>query len=96
MSPMRRKFIRASTAVAAFSMSGPWHSRTFTARQYHSQPEDIFIHFYNALGANSKIVDFNRQCQAVAAHEVDGREHPLANAEETSFTSIIESTYDHL
>src|SRR5580692_8283896 len=47
MSFTRRKFIYASTAVvAALSMPGLARSQTFTARQYHPQPEDSHLQIY--------------------------------------------------
>jgi tripartite ATP-independent transporter DctP family solute receptor len=48
----------------------------------------LFIDFYNALGAAPKIVDFNRLYQALAAHEVDGQDNPLVDAEDNKLYAV--------
>jgi tripartite ATP-independent transporter DctP family solute receptor len=48
----------------------------------------LFVDFYDALGAAPKIVDFNRLNQALAAHEVDGQENPLIDAEDNKLYEV--------
>jgi tripartite ATP-independent transporter DctP family solute receptor len=48
----------------------------------------LFIDFYTTLGATPKIVDFNRLYQAMAAHDVDGQENPLADVEDNKFYEV--------
>jgi TRAP-type transport system periplasmic protein len=42
----------------------------------------LFVEFYKALGADPRIVGFNRLFQALAGGQVDGQENPLVIAEE--------------
>jgi TRAP-type transport system periplasmic protein len=48
----------------------------------------LFVEFYKALGAEPKIVGFNRLYQSLAAHEVDGQENPLVIAEENRLYEV--------
>jgi tripartite ATP-independent transporter DctP family solute receptor len=48
----------------------------------------LFIDFYSSLGAIPKIVDFNRLYHALAAHEVDGQENPLVDAEDNKLYEV--------
>jgi tripartite ATP-independent transporter DctP family solute receptor len=48
----------------------------------------LFFDFYDALGAAPKIVNFNRLYQALAAHEVDGQENPLVDAEDNKLYEV--------
>jgi hypothetical protein len=42
----------------------------------------LFVEFYRALGAEPKIIGFNKLYQALAEGQVDGQENPLVIAEE--------------
>jgi TRAP-type transport system periplasmic protein len=48
----------------------------------------LFVEFYKALGAEPRIVGFNRLYQALAAGEVDGQENPLVIAEENKLYEV--------
>ncbi len=48
----------------------------------------LFVEFYKALGAEPKIVGFNRLYQALAEHQVDGQENPLVIAEENKLYEV--------
>lgn len=48
----------------------------------------LFIDFYQALGADPKVVNFNRLYQALAAREVDGQENPLVIAEDNKLYEV--------
>jgi tripartite ATP-independent transporter DctP family solute receptor len=48
----------------------------------------LFIDFYKALGADPRIVNFNRLYQALAAREVDGQENPLVIAEDNKLYEV--------
>jgi tripartite ATP-independent transporter DctP family solute receptor len=48
----------------------------------------LFVEFYRALGAEPKIVGFNRLYQALAERMVDGQENPLVIAEENKFYEV--------
>jgi TRAP-type transport system periplasmic protein len=48
----------------------------------------LFVEFYKALGANPRIVGFNRLYQALAEGHVDGQENPLVIAEENRLYEV--------
>jgi TRAP-type C4-dicarboxylate transport system substrate-binding protein len=48
----------------------------------------LFVDFYKALGAEPKIVGFNRLYQALAERQVDGQENPLVIAEENKLYEV--------
>jgi TRAP-type transport system periplasmic protein len=48
----------------------------------------LFIGFYKALGADPKIVNFNRLYEALAEREVDGQENPLVIVEENKLYEV--------
>jgi tripartite ATP-independent transporter DctP family solute receptor len=48
----------------------------------------LFVDFYKALGAEPKIVGFNRLYQALADRQVDGQENPLVIAEENKLYEV--------
>jgi TRAP-type transport system periplasmic protein len=48
----------------------------------------LFIAFYKALGAEPRIVNFNRLYQALANKEVDGQENPLVIVEENKLHEV--------
>src|SRR5260370_20355792 len=48
----------------------------------------LFVEFYKALGAEPKIVGFNKLYQALAERQVDGQEHPLVIAEENKLYEV--------
>src|SRR5712672_3990044 len=48
----------------------------------------LFVEFYKALGAEPKIVGFNRLYQALAERQVDGQENPLVIAEENKLYEV--------
>src|SRR5271155_5880594 len=48
----------------------------------------LFVEFYKALGAEPRIVGFNRLYQALAEHQVDGQENPLVIAEENKLYEV--------
>ena len=48
----------------------------------------LFVEFYKALGAEPKIVGFNRLYQALAEHQVDGQENPFVIAEENRLYEV--------
>jgi TRAP-type transport system periplasmic protein len=48
----------------------------------------LFVEFYRALGAEPKIVGFNRLYQALAERQVDGQENPLVIAEENKLYEV--------
>jgi tripartite ATP-independent transporter DctP family solute receptor len=48
----------------------------------------LFIAFYKALGADPKIVNFNRLYEALAKGEVEGQENPLVIAEENKLYEV--------
>jgi TRAP-type transport system periplasmic protein len=48
----------------------------------------LFVEFYKALGADPRIVGFNRLYQALATGEVDGQENPLVIAEENRLYEV--------
>src|SRR5260370_30389080 len=48
----------------------------------------LFVEFYKALGAEPKIVGFNRLYQALAEGQVDGQENPLVIAEENRLYEV--------
>jgi TRAP-type transport system periplasmic protein len=48
----------------------------------------LFVEFYKALGAEPRIVGFNRLYQALAEGQVDGQENPLVIVEENRLYEI--------
>ena len=48
----------------------------------------LFVEFYKALGAEPRIVGFNRLYQALAEGQVDGQENPLVIAEENRLYEV--------
>jgi tripartite ATP-independent transporter DctP family solute receptor len=48
----------------------------------------LFVEFYKALGADPRIVGFNRLYQALAEGQVDGQENPLVIAEENRLYEV--------
>jgi TRAP-type transport system periplasmic protein len=48
----------------------------------------LFVEFYKALGAEPRIVGFNRLYQALAEGQVDGQENPLVIAEENKLYEV--------
>lgn len=48
----------------------------------------LFVEFYKALGAEPRIVGFNRLYQALAERQVDGQENPLVIAEENKLYEV--------
>jgi TRAP-type transport system periplasmic protein len=48
----------------------------------------IFVEFYKALGAEPKIIGFNKLYQALAERQVDGQENPLVIAEEDKLYEV--------
>jgi TRAP-type transport system periplasmic protein len=48
----------------------------------------LFIAFYKALGADPRIVNFNRLYEALAKGEVDGQENPLVIVEENMLYEV--------
>lgn len=48
----------------------------------------LFVDFYESLGAEPKVINFNRLYQALAAREVDGQENPLVVAEENRLYDV--------
>src|SRR6202035_1387402 len=48
----------------------------------------LFVEFYEALGAEPRIVGFNRLYQALAEGQVDGQENPLVIAEENRLYEV--------
>jgi tripartite ATP-independent transporter DctP family solute receptor len=48
----------------------------------------LFVEFYQALGAEPRIVGFNRLYQALAEGQVDGQENPLVIAEENRLYEV--------
>jgi len=48
----------------------------------------LFVEFYKALGAEPKIVGFNKLYQALAERQVDGQENPLVIAEENKLYEV--------
>jgi len=48
----------------------------------------LFVEFYKALGAEPKIIGFNRLHQALAERQVDGQENPLVIAEENKLYEV--------
>ncbi len=48
----------------------------------------LFVEFYKALGAEPRIVGFNRLYQALAEGQVDGQENPLVVAEENRLYEV--------
>ena len=48
----------------------------------------LFVGFYKTLGAEPRIVGFNRLYQALAEGQVDGQENPLVIAEENRFYEV--------
>jgi tripartite ATP-independent transporter DctP family solute receptor len=48
----------------------------------------LFVELWNALGAESKIVNFNKMYDALKAGEVDGQENPLVIAEENKLYDV--------
>jgi tripartite ATP-independent transporter DctP family solute receptor len=48
----------------------------------------LFVEFYKSLGAEPKIVGFNRLYQALAEREVDGQENPLVIAEDNRLYEV--------
>src|SRR5258705_98252 len=55
----------------------------------------LFVEFYKALGAEPRIVGFNRLYQALAEGQVDGQENPLVIAEENKlYESVQISQHD--
>jgi tripartite ATP-independent transporter DctP family solute receptor len=48
----------------------------------------LFVEFYKALGAEPKIIGFNKLYQALAERQVDGQENPLVIAEENKLYEV--------
>ena len=48
----------------------------------------LFVEFYRALGAEPKIIGFNRLYQSLAERQVDGQENPLVIAEENKLYEV--------
>jgi TRAP-type transport system periplasmic protein len=48
----------------------------------------LFVEFYRALGAEPKIIGFNKLYQALAERQVDGQENPLVIAEENKLYEV--------
>jgi TRAP-type transport system periplasmic protein len=48
----------------------------------------LFVEFYKALGAEPRIVGFNKLYQALAERQVDGQENPLVIAEENRLYEV--------
>jgi TRAP-type transport system periplasmic protein len=48
----------------------------------------LFVEFYEALGAEPRIVGFNKLYQALAERQVDGQENPLVIAEENRLYEV--------
>ena len=48
----------------------------------------LFVEFYKALGAEPRIVGFNKPYQALAQGKVDGQENPLVIAEENRLYEV--------
>jgi tripartite ATP-independent transporter DctP family solute receptor len=48
----------------------------------------LFVEFYEALGAEPKIIGFNKLYQALAERRVDGQENPLVIAEENKLYEV--------
>ncbi len=48
----------------------------------------LFIDFYNAFGASPKVINFSGLYQALASHQVDGQENPLADDLDNKFYEV--------